>query len=126
MSHSSKAATTTKTKRGKSGVSPYLASEMSSSCKHGLFGSSSTCHTSLCPCLGRVRGSAAAVQRGVRAPGRCRAVALGQASPGCPGSTDIVAENEIIAPGFQAVRALYFQLKSNIPALREYFSKLTI
>lgn len=71
-----------------------------------------------------MQGSAAAVEQGVR---RCRAVVLGQANVGCPpGGTDIVAENEIIGPGFQAVRALYFQLKSNIPALREYFSKLTI
>lgn len=87
---------------------------------------SSTCRTSECPCLGRVRGSAAAVEQGVRPPGPCRAVVLGQANTGCPGGRDIVAENEIIGPRFQAVRALYFQLKSNIPALREYFSKLTI
>lgn len=86
---------------------------------------SSACRTSLCPRLGRVQHSAA-VERGVRPPGRCRAVALGQANTGCPGGRDIVAENEIIGPGFQAVHALYFQLKSNIPALREYFSKLTI
>lgn len=71
-------------------------------------------------------GLAAAVERGVRPPGHYRAVALGQANTSCPGGRDIVAENEIIGPGFRAVQALYFQLKSNIPALREYFSKLTI